>query len=47
MAKNNTISKTDFEQWFETYLASIVQGIQLRLDDGNHYHYYFGTSSKS
>jgi hypothetical protein len=23
----------------------IVQGIQLRLDDGNHYHYYFGTSS--
>ena len=23
----------------------IVQGIQLRLDDGNHYYYYFGTSS--
>jgi len=23
----------------------IVQGIQLRLDDGNRYHYYFGTSS--
>lgn len=27
MSKENTISKTDFEQWFETYLATLVKAI--------------------
>jgi len=28
MSKENTISKTDFEQWFETYLATLVTAIK-------------------